>query len=148
MTKPDFMMQTYIRCTQDALWDALTDPGAMAKYHFMSSRVTRDGDIYVTHSDDGSPMMTCRTLSMTPKTRIETDWTGHWPDAGAPSRVVYSIDVEGDHCRLTVEHFDLTYPVVKGEGIDDGWTRWAAGLKTWLETGTSVRFREPQMQEA
>lgn len=43
MTKPDVMMQTFIRCTQDALWDALTDPQSMAAYHFMCERgkVTR-----------------------------------------------------------------------------------------------------------
>ena len=30
MGKPDFMMQTFIRCTQDALWDALTRADQMA----------------------------------------------------------------------------------------------------------------------
>ena len=148
MTKPDFVMQTYIRCTQDALWTALTEADAMAQYHFMSSRVTQDGDTYEAYFDDGNLMLTNRILSSDPKTRLETDWIGHWPGAGDPSRVVYSIGVEGDYCRLTIEHFDLTFPVVQGEGIDDGWTRWAAGLKTWLETGSTVRFREPEMQEA
>lgn len=148
MTEPDFVMQTYIRCSQDALWDALTQADAMAKYHFMSSRVTQSGDVFDTRFDDGSPMLTNRILSETPKTRLEMDWVAHWDGAGEPSRVVYSVAREGDHCRLTIEHFDLTFPVVPGEGVHDGWARWAAGLKTWLETGQTVRFREPLMQEA
>lgn len=148
MTEPDFTMRSYIRCSQDALWNALTEPDAMADYHFMSSRVTRHGDTYESRFDDGRPMLTNRILSCEPKRRLETDWIGHWPGAGAPSRVVYTIDVEGEHCCLTIEHIGLSFPLAKGEGIDDGWTRWAAGLKTWLETGTTVRFREPQMTGA
>ncbi|MEL6685907.1 MAG: metalloregulator ArsR/SmtB family transcription factor, partial [Pseudomonadota bacterium] len=34
MGKPDFMMQTFIRCSQDALWAALTEADQMAAYHF------------------------------------------------------------------------------------------------------------------
>jgi DNA-binding transcriptional ArsR family regulator len=42
MGKPDFMMQTFIRCSQDALWDALTRADQMAAYHFMCNEVHGD----------------------------------------------------------------------------------------------------------
>jgi len=147
MTRPDFMMQTYIRCTDDALWHALTDADEMARYHFMTSRVTRHGDTFDARFEDGRPMLTHRILSERPKTRLEVDWAGQWEDAAPPSRVVYSIAVEGEFCRLTIEHFDLTHEVVAGEGVADGWARLAAGLKTWLETGETVRFRKPVAEE-
>ena len=140
--KPDFVLSTYIRCTQDALWDALTDPDRMARYHFLARRVEREGETYRLSHADGSPMLVSRTLRTEPKSRIESTFEPQWEGGGAPSRTVFLIRPEGEACSLTVEHYDLTHPVVQGEGVADGWARWAAGLKTWLETGETVRFAE------
>lgn len=143
MSKPDFMMQTFIRCTQDALWDALTDPAKMADYHFLARRVERAEDTYTYYFPDGAPMFHAREIEADPKSRIISTFEPQWDGGGAPSRTVFLIEPEGDHCRLTLEHYDLTFPVVPGEGVADGWARWAAGLKTWLETGTATRFSAP-----
>lgn len=140
--KPDFMMQTYIRCTHDALWAALTDPEQLSAFHFLCPRVTQDGDTYTYHTPDGSTMMVARTLSQDPKSRIEATFEPHWaPDIPA-SRSVYLLTPEPGHMKLVIEHYDLHFPVVPGEGIADGWERWAAGLKTFLETGQAQRFNE------
>ena len=140
-TKPDFMMQTYIRCTRDALWDALTDPARMSAYHFLSPRVTQDGDTYTYHTPDGGTMMLARRLAEDPKSRIEHTFEPHWGDAPIPpSRTVYLLTEEPGHMKLVIEHYDLHFPVVPGEGVADGWERWASGLKTYLETGAPVRF--------
>ncbi len=148
MTKPDFMMQTYIRCTEDALWAALTDPDQMAAYHFLARRVTLEGETYTTYFENGAPMFIARRLAETPKSRIEATWEPQWEGGGGPSRTVFGIVVEGPYCQLTVEHYDLTFPVVPGQGVADGWTRWAAGLKTWLETGEPMRMQMPQAASA
>lgn len=140
LSKPDLVMSTYIRCSQDALWDALIDPDQMSQYHFLSHRVEKEGETVTYYLPDGNPMLVCRGLETDPKTRIAATFEPKWEGGGKPSRTVYLIAVEGDHCRLTLEHYDLTFPVVRGEGVADGWDRWAAGLKTWLETGTAVRF--------
>jgi uncharacterized protein YndB with AHSA1/START domain/DNA-binding transcriptional ArsR family regulator len=140
MSKPDFVMQTFIRCTQDALWDALTDPDQMSEWHFLAQRIEKQGDAYVYQMPGGGEMMTCRALETEPKSRIVSTFEPKWEGGGAPSRTVFLIAPEGDHCKLTVEHYDLTFPVVPGEGVADGWARWAAGLKTWLETGKATRF--------
>jgi hypothetical protein len=71
---------------------------------------------------------------------MECTFEPHWEGGGAPSRVIYRIEAEGDHCKLTIEHYDLTFPLIPGEGVSDGWARWADGLKSWLETGRSTRF--------
>ena len=42
-TKPDYVLRTYIRCSQDALWDALTDADAASNYHPFTPDAVRDG---------------------------------------------------------------------------------------------------------
>lgn len=137
--KPDFLMQTYIRCTQDALWEALTDPAQMSQYHFMASDVVKDGDSYSYNLPHG-PMLVCKTISETPKSRIEATFEPKWEDGIPASRTVFLLIPEGDHMKLVIEHYNLAMPVVAGEGVADGWERWAAGLKTFLETDTATKF--------
>ncbi|MEM9577050.1 MAG: helix-turn-helix domain-containing protein [Pseudomonadota bacterium] len=146
MTKPDFMMQTYIRCTQDTLWAALEDESSVINYHFMNVAGVREGDTIHLRFPDGTPMLTNRLIRAEPKSLMECTFEPHWEGGGAPSRVIYRIEPEGDHCKLTIEHFELTFPVVPGEGVADGWARWCAGLKSWLETGQTVRFADPEME--
>ena len=147
MPKPDFVMRTYIRTTQDRLWDALADESNVAHYHFMASHATRDGDAVTMYLPDDTPLMTNVLLNADPKSRMEMTFEPHWEGGGAPSRVIYLIEPEGVFVRLTVEHYDLTFPVVPGEGVADGWSRWAAGLKTWIETGEDAHFGSLGMAE-
>ncbi|MEM9350868.1 MAG: SRPBCC domain-containing protein, partial [Pseudomonadota bacterium] len=128
--KPDYVLQTYIRCTLDALWDALTDPDQIGRYHFMTEHVRKVGDTVEYDFAPGQPMLRCRDIQLDPKTRIEQTFEGFWEVAGAPSRTVYHLRDEGDQCSLTLEHYDLSFPVVHGEGVADGWARQIAGLKT------------------
>lgn len=143
--KPDFVMQTYIRCTLSALWEALTNPIEMTKYHFMAKEVTQDGDTYTYKTPDGSAdMMYARTIEETPKTRIEATFEPRWDGGGDPSRTVFVMREEGEFCSLMLEHYDLTFPAVHGEGVADGWARWSAGLKSYLETGEAIKFMPEQ----
>ena len=144
MTKPDFMMQTYIHCTQDALWDALTDPAQAVQYNFVASSCESEGNKLIYRTPDNALMLICTETQLTPKTRIESTFEPHWAGPDVPlktSRFVYLIDPQGENCMLTVEHYDLTAEV---EGIRDGWDRTLAGLKSWLETGEAIKFSSPQ----
>ena len=140
MTKPDYMMETYIDCTEDALWEALTDPAQMTAYHFAADRVALEGDTYVYYLPDGQVMMKNRKLNVTPKTRIEATFEPVMEDNVPASRQVYILAQEGGYMKLTVEHYNLHFPVEPGRGVADGWPRWAAGLKSYLETGKVVKF--------
>ena len=133
--KPDYVLNTYIRCTQDALWHALTDADAQGSFHFASPRAVRDGDalVYKTPGDDD--MLVCRETSLDPKTRIEATFEPKWAPGIPVSRFVWIIDPQGAFCRLTLEHYDIP---PGGEGYADGWERLVAGLKTWLETGEAA----------
>lgn len=138
MTRPDFITGIYIRCTQEALWNALRDPAALMAYDFMGQTATREGDTITYASPDGQVSLRCREVEVEPMTRLVTTFEPTW-DA-RPSRVVYLIEAIGDQCRLTVEHYDLTHPAPYGSGTADGWLRTLAGLKSWLETGRPEHF--------
>lgn len=139
-TKPDLVNRTFIRCELDALWDALTKADEMGKYHFACDQATGDA-VVGTPTDyirpDGTSMLTMRTTAITPKSRIEMTFEPHFQEAdAAPSNMVYIIDVEGPVCKLTIEHYNIP----EGQdAVHEGWARVASGLKSYLETGTSLK---------
>ena len=141
MTKPDHIAMTFIDCSHDALWDALTKGELMARYHFACEVAEgtheKPGDEIMMKTPDGSPMLSNRVISIDPKSRIEMDFQPHWmPDAEA-SRCVYLLEPQPRGMKLTIEHYDIPEGQ---EGIADGWARFAGGLKTFLETGEPTRF--------
>lgn len=142
MTKPDFMMQTFIRCSQDALWDALSDPDSMAAYHFacdVAQGRAEEGETIRFIRPDGNPMLDQKVTKVTPKSRIETTFEPYFFSDDAPaSRMVYLIEAEGPTCKLTIEHYDLS---PGQEGVAEGWARLAASLKSWLETGEAIKMQ-------
>ena len=141
MTKPDFQMSTFVNCTQDALWDALTKGELISDYHFACSRVTGDygaaGDQVDYHFDHGDLMLSNRVISITPKTRIEMEFEPHWGGDETVSRCVYIVEPLASGMKLSVEHYGLG---PDQGGIADGWMRFLSGLKTYVETGKGHRF--------
>ncbi len=140
MGKPDFMMQTFIRCTQDALWDALTRADQMAAYHFMCNEVQGDalpGNVTRFVKPDGEDMLRQVTTEADPKSRIAMTFEPLFMGPDAPhSHMVYLIEPQGDACKLTIEHYDIA---PGQEGFAEGWARLAASLKSYLETGTPLK---------
>ncbi len=140
MGKPDFMMQTFIRCTQDALWDALTKADQMAAYHFMCNEVQGDalpGNVTRFVKPDGEDMLRQVTTEADPKSRIAMTFEPLFMGPDAPhSHMVYLIEPQGDACKLTIEHYDIA---PGQEGFAEGWARLAASLKSYLETGTPLK---------
>ncbi|MEM1387986.1 MAG: SRPBCC domain-containing protein [Pseudomonadota bacterium] len=136
--QPDFMMSTYIRCSQDALWAALTDPDQIGAYHFLASRCERHGNQLVYFTPDEARMLVCTHTEEVPKTRIESTFEPYWegPDMTG-SRFVYVIEPEAGYCKLSLEHHQIP---AGQEGVADGWSRFLSGLKTYLETGATPRF--------
>ena len=140
--KPDFMMQPYIRCTHDALWDALRDPEAISAYHFLSDRISLENRAYTYRTPDGDAMLVQRGLREDPKSRIDLSFEIQGPDAAPASRSVYLLSAEDAGMKLVIEHYELFHPVVPGEGVHDGWTRFATGLKAFLEAGEVTQTQD------
>lgn len=136
---PDLVLHTFIRTSQDALWDALTAPGSLAAHHFAASRAeaTESGGHRVLRAD-GSVMLTQEILSAEPKTRLEMTFEPNWLEGeNLPSRIVLSIAVEGEICKLTCEHYGIP---AGQDGVREGWARYLASLKSWLETGAPIKL--------
>jgi len=140
MGKPDFMMQTFIRCTQDALWDALTQADQIAAYHVFCNEVHGDavpGTVTRFVKPDGLEMLRQVTTALDPKSRIAMTFEPIWMGDSAPSsHMVYLIEAQGEACKLTIEHYDITPGL---EGVAEGWARIAASLKSYLETGSALK---------
>ena len=133
--KPDFVLETYIRTTPAKLWQALTDGAFTPQYYFGTTlELTLESNTpYRYLAADGSTMLSGEVLSVEPERRLEMTflpaWTG--PD-GAVTRNVYEIEAMGESCRLTILHYGAA---AAEAGVQQGWSRIAAGLKTLLETG-------------
>ena len=140
MTKPDFMTQTFIRCTQDALWAALTEADQMAAYHFACTAVQGNAQVDETTTfilPNGQAMLRQVTQEMDPKSRIAMTFEPLFMGPDAPSsHMVYLIEPQGEACKLTIEHYNIA---PGQEGFAEGWARLAASLKSYLETGTALK---------
>ena len=140
MGKPDFMMQTFIRCSQDALWAALTEADQMAAYHFACNVVEGNAALNETTAfirPDGSSMLNQITTAMDPKSRIAMTLEPLFMGPDAPSsHMVYLIEPQSEQCKLTIEHYDMA---PGQEGFAEGWARLASSLKSYLETGTALK---------
>ncbi|MEL6374144.1 MAG: metalloregulator ArsR/SmtB family transcription factor [Pseudomonadota bacterium] len=140
-TKPDFVHQTFIRTSQDALWDALTKADQLGAHHFACT--SAEGDAAIGKPTrmlraDGSTMLTQTAIALDPKTRIEKMFQPNWGEGEQqPSRIVFLISVEGPLCKLTCEHYDIP---PGQEGVREGWARFTASLKSWLETGEALKM--------
>lgn len=138
--KPDFMMQTFIKTTQDKLWSALTQADQIAVYHFACSKAQDlpDGGQQMIRQD-GSTMLTQRLIKADPKSRLEMTFEPNFfeKEKNIASRIVFLIDAEGPVCKLTCEHYDIP---PGQEGVREGWSRHLSSLKSWLETGEPIKL--------
>ncbi|MEO1562837.1 MAG: SRPBCC domain-containing protein [Pseudomonadota bacterium] len=138
MEKPDFIHETFIATSHDRLWDALTDPETAAACHMACDKAeTVEGGGMRFILPDGSTMLTQRFTKMDPKTRIESTFEPNFGEGMTKaSRCVYIITPETNACKLRIEH----YGTPQGqEGVAEGWARWAASAKSYLETGHAIK---------
>jgi uncharacterized protein YndB with AHSA1/START domain len=132
----------YIRATPDQLWAAIVDPAARARYQFgirLSSDWTPGAPIELRAPDGSAVLGTGQVVESDPPHRLVHTMIALWDDdvaAEGSSRVTWTIEPVGDSCRLDLVHDELR------EGADEqlygGWPMILSGLKTWLETGTTL----------
>lgn len=140
MGQPDFRMQTFIACTQDALWAALTQADQIAAYHFACNVVQGNAAVDEPTTfilPNGDVMLRQITTALDPKSRIAMTFEPLFmgPDAPA-SHMVYLIEPQGAVCRLTIEHYDIG---AGQDGFAEGWARLASSLKSYLETSKPLK---------
>ncbi len=140
-SKPDFVLETYIRTSPEKLWEALTSAPVSARYNVLAGAIQSDfkpGSAYKHVLPNGDSILSGEILAAEPLRLLDMTFVPGWlgPDAQA-SRAVYRIEVLGDICRLRVEHYDIP---AGQEGVKDGWARIVSNLKTLLETGDVLSF--------
>ena len=140
-SKPDFVLETYIRTTPDELWNALTRPDVITRYHFASVAIHGEfkaGEAYQYEFADGTTMLSGEIIAADPPRRLEMSFVPGWMGPGAAkSRHVYEIEAVGDLTKLTILHFDLPE---SQPGVREGWAKIIASLKSFLETGEALVF--------
>jgi uncharacterized protein YndB with AHSA1/START domain/DNA-binding transcriptional ArsR family regulator len=135
--RPDFILETYIRTTPAALWDAIVNPERTKQYYY-GGRVEAElwiGGTFRYFTPDGDVNLHGEVLEVIPERRLVTTFNAKWAPDGETTRVRYEIEEMGEVCKLTVTHYD--YEASKA-GVEVGWPRILAGLKTLLETGRSL----------
>jgi uncharacterized protein YndB with AHSA1/START domain/DNA-binding transcriptional ArsR family regulator len=133
--KPDFIHQTFIRATPEAIWHALIDTAMSRQYYIAGAGVEGEpvkGGRMVWRTPDGKVLLSGEVLEADPPRLLDLTFEPHWGGGDrAPSRAVYRLTPDGAQTCLTIEH----YGIPKGqEGVREGWARIASALKTLLET--------------
>jgi len=131
-----------IRTTPERLWRAITDPADTQLYYY-GTRVQSDwkpGSRLV-YLDGDEVSLDCAIVEIEPPHRLVHSFTMVYaPEMAAerPSRVTWSIEKQGDVCRLTLVHYDFDGETRTYHEVEDGWTEILTGLKTLLETGRAL----------
>lgn len=154
----EFVYITVIRTTPERLWQALTDPADIRRYH---ENTGPDSDWA-----PGSPVRWKmspgadfrdygqRVLAAEPLRRLSYTWHNYEPEIAAMfgwsdeklaelreeriSKVTFEIEPLGEVVKLTVVHDDFEPGSEMLKGISEGWPFILSNLKTLLETGESL----------
>lgn len=143
---PDLVMETFINCTQDALWSALTDADQIQHYHFPNlvgrGGLHAAGDTLDMMAGEDQIILRHQLVKATPKTRLDVTFEPKWDEKVTNhSKCSFIITpgggAGGTPCKLRLEHFQIP----EGhDGVHEGWARVLSGLKSYLETGQETHF--------
>ena len=141
MTQPKtttHIIQSYIRATKHAVWQALIDPEMTSQY-FFDSRLQSDlkvGSPFRYVNVEGETMIDGVVVECDPPNRLVSTFIQMWE--GEPLEgglVTYELIEMGDMTKIRLTHEGLPegHPIV--DQTFSGWSYILAGLKTLLETG-------------
>jgi uncharacterized protein YndB with AHSA1/START domain len=141
-SKPKHVYQVWIRTTPERLWQALVDPELTQQY-FFGSRVESDFQpgSPIAHTFDGVHALDGKIIDSDPPRKLVTTFEMTHHETGKndkPSRVTWLIEPDGEMCRLTLTHDEFEGETDTYRGVVSGWAYILSGLKTVLETGTSL----------
>ncbi len=141
-TMAKHVQMVFIRTSAQDLWEALTSGEQTSRYYFGSAVEANwePGGSYRYPRPDGGDYLAGTILEIDPPTRLVTTFTPLWDGAegAAETRVTWTIEEQGEVCKLTLVHEGLDTESGIGADIVEGWARILSGLKTVLETNTSL----------
>ena len=138
-----FVYVTFIRTTQEKLWEALTDPRFIRQY-WVGVTIECDwkkGAPWRMVYPDGRVTDTGEILEIDPPRRMVIRWQHELrPEikAEGPGRCTIELEPVGGAVKLTVTH-EIDRPESKLiTAVSGGWPRILSNLKSLLETGEIV----------
>jgi uncharacterized protein YndB with AHSA1/START domain len=146
MSSPAMIHVTYIETTPEKLWQALTS-GAFTELYWFGRRIESDWTVgspvnFYDSADDSLTDSGEVLVYDEPKTLAYTfknEFLESRQDE-APGRVTFTITPAGDSVvKLQVVHDQIAEDTV--EGWRNGWGPILANLKTYLETGRTLRIK-------
>ena len=138
-----FVYVTYIRTTQQKLWDALREPAFTRQYWFGAWQESdwKKGSSWKMFFPDGRLGDAGEVLEIDPPKKLVLKWQHQWradlKEEGY-SRATMELEPVGEVVKLTVTH-EIERPESKLiEAVAGGWPQVLASLKSFLETGTAL----------
>jgi uncharacterized protein YndB with AHSA1/START domain len=147
MSKSTFVYVTYIRTTQQKLWEALTDPEFMKQYWFgmhCESAFTT-GSPWKLVNDSGEIWDAGEIVEADPPRRLVIRWQHQMkPElkAEGPSLCTMELEAHEKAVKLTITHAVDREGSKLVEAVSGGWPKILSNLKSLLETG-GLAFDEP-----
>jgi uncharacterized protein YndB with AHSA1/START domain len=143
MADDRFVYVTYIRTTQEKLWDALRKPEFTRQYFFgitMDCEWTKDSQWRMVGAD-GTLTDSGSVVEVEAPRRLVLSWRNEFkPDLKAEgySRASFDLETQGDMVKLTVIH-EIGKPGSKLiAAVSGGWPIILSSLKSFLETGKAL----------
>lgn len=143
MSPAKFVYVTYIRCTPDQLWAALTQPELNRRYWLGAAQESswQAGADWKIVFADGRIADTGTVLEIDPPRRLLLAWRNEFMPAlkaEGYSRASFTLEPVGEVVKLTVEHCMEQEGTKFIEAVSGGWPIILSGLKTLLETGQDL----------
>jgi uncharacterized protein YndB with AHSA1/START domain len=140
MANSSFVYVSYIRTTQQELWDALTKPEFQRRYWFGMHQESdwKAGSPWAMKFGDGRTADAGEVVEIDPPKRLVLKWRNEFrPELKEEgfSRCVYDLEPDGDIVRLTITHTIDRDAAKFIEAVAGGWPRVLSSLKSMLETG-------------
>jgi uncharacterized protein YndB with AHSA1/START domain len=164
MDSTAFVYTTYIKTTPQKLWQGLTDPAFTRRYWGTEFASDWRAGSTMTWEERGSKTADPEqvVLESDPYRRLSYTWhtfTPEWAEAAGVddetlakiaaeprSKVTFDIEPLGETVKLTVVHDGFEPGSTVREMIQHGWPALISGLKTLLETGSTLPDPEPASQ--
>lgn len=143
----DFVYVTYIKTSAEKLWDALTQPEFTRQYWFGVDVVSdwQTGSA-MTYLRNGERTVEGKVLAANRPKLLSYTFREVSGDAAheTPTKVTLEIEPEigTETVRLTVTHTDFVPNSKHRPKIAGGWPAVLSGLKSFLETGETLKFEQ------
>ena len=143
--KPRFVYVTYIRTTQEKLWEALIKPEFTRQYWAETWQDSdwKAGSPWRIMLPDGRVADSGQIVEIDPPTRLVLTWRNEFrPELTEEgySRLTYVIEQQGDMVKLVLTP-EMESPIEDSKfigAVSSGWPAILSSLKSLLETGAPL----------